>query len=291
VTLDQIPQQPDSASLIEEWTGRQESRVETIEQWPLNALNSLIAGRSSSPALDPEIAARACGHWMYFLPTVSQSQIDVDGHPKRGNFIPPLPQARRMWAKSVITYQGDLVVGQQVQKTSTISSIASKSGKSGELVFLNINNKYSQGDIALREEEQTLVYRDHQDYNDNVFTLRANATPEWSFPEQLSTAELFRFSAATYNAHKIHYDADYTRNVEKYPAVIAQGQFIATLVLTYALAAVNVNRCKHFTFKAVKPLFANRPCFIEGIRVEENKIEAWARELDGRVNMLAEIIL
>src|SRR5690606_38615304 len=123
--------------------------------------------------------------------------------------------------------------------------------------------------------------RDHQDYNDDVFTLTAKANPEWSFSEQLSTAELFRFSAATYNAHRIHYDADYTRDIEKYPAVIVQGQFIATLVLTYALAAAKVNRCKNFTFKAVKPLFVNHPCLIEGIRVDENKIEAWAREPDG----------
>lgn len=291
MTVEQIAQRRDSASLIKEWVGRQESRIETIEQWPLNALNSLIEGRSNLPALDPETAAHACSHWMYFVPGVSQSQIDVDGHPKRGGLIPPLPQARRMWAKSVITYQGDLAVGQQIQKTSTISSIESKSGKSGELVFLNINNKYSHGVTVLREEEQTLVYRDHQDYNDDVFTLKAKANSEWSFPERLSATELFRFSAATYNAHRIHYDADYTRDVEKYPAVIVQGQLIATLVLTYALAATGANRCKHFTFKAVKPLFVNRPCLIEGIRVDENKIEAWAREPDGRVNMLAEIIL
>lgn len=276
---------------IEDWKGRQHIAQEIIETWPLNGLASLIDGRSDIPAVGAQGAVHPCGHWLYFVPAVPQQEIDLDGHPKRGSFIPPLPQSRRMWAKSVITFHHDLQVGAQVDKTATISSIETKTGKSGELVFLGINNKYVQEGRLLREEDQTVVYRDHQDYDDDIFTLKAKPNADWSVPEQLNAAELFRYSAVTFNSHRIHYDADYTRNVEKYPAIIVQGQLIATLVLNHALAAAGVTRCRQFTFKAVKPLFLDRLFLIEGLRIGDDKIEAWAREEDGRVNMLAEIIL
>src|SRR5690606_15627298 len=105
-------------------------------------------------------------------------------------------------------------------------------------------NEYSKEGRVLREEEQTIVYRDHQDYDDSIFGLKAKPTPEWSFPETLSPTELFRYSAVTFNGHRIHYDADYTRDVEKYPAIIVQGQFIATLILSRCLAATGAGRCK-----------------------------------------------
>ena len=287
-------QKPDSRAMqgnIENWKGRQHIAHEIIEKWPLNGLASLIDNRSKVPAVDSMGAVHPCAHWLYFVPTVPQPEIDIDGHPKRGSFIPPLPQARRMWAKSVITYHDDLQVGKRVEKTATISSIETKTGKSGELVFLGINNRYMQEGRLLREEEQTVVYRDHQDYDDNIFTLRAKSAPDWSVPEKLNATQLFRYSAVTFNSHRIHYDADYTRDVEKYPAIIVQGQLIATLVLNHALMAAGVTRCRQFTFKAVKPLFVNRPFLIEGLRLGDGKIEAWAREEDGRINMLADIIL
>ncbi|WP_193088011.1 MaoC family dehydratase N-terminal domain-containing protein [Advenella sp. FME57] len=286
--------EPDSHAMqgnIEDWKGRQHIAKEIIEQWPLNGLASLIGGRSNVPTVDLLGGIHPCGHWLYFVPAVPQPEVDLDGHPKRGKFIPPLPQARRMWAKSVITYHHDLQVGKQVDRTATISSIDTKTGKSGEMIFLGINNRYTQEGRLLREEEQTVVYRDHQDYDDDIFTLRAKSGSDWSVPEKLNATELFRYSAVTFNSHRIHYDADYTRNVEKYPAIIVQGQLIATLVLNHALVAAGVTRCKQFTFKAVKPLFVDRPFFIEGLRLGDGKIEAWAREEDGRVNMLAEIIL
>src|SRR5690606_21970670 len=123
-----------------------------------------------------------CAHWLYFVPAVPQSNIDIDGHPKRGDFIPPLPQARRMWAKSEITYHADMRVGDRIEKVATISSLEKKSGRSGDLIFLEIDNKYLRdGDLA-REEKQTVVYRDHQPYDDSIFSAKAEEQAEWSFP-------------------------------------------------------------------------------------------------------------
>lgn len=287
----QIPDSHATQGKSEDWKGRQHIAKEIIEQWPLNGLASVIGSRTNIPTVDSQGAIHPCGHWLYFVPAVPQPEVDVDGHPKRGSFIPPLRQARRMWAKSIITYHHDLQVGKQVSKTATISSIETKTGKSGELVFLGINNRYTQDGRLLREEEQTVVYRDHQDYDDNIFTLSARCNADWSVPQTLNATELFRYSAVTFNSHRIHYDADYTRDVEKYPAIIVQGQLIATLILNHALAAAGITRCKQFTFKAVKPLFVDRPFLIEGLQPGDGKIEAWAREEDGRVNMLVEIIL
>jgi len=278
---------------FKDWEGRQTQADETLEQWPLTGLASLIDESSAVGAVGQAGALHPCAHWLYFTPSVAQSRIDVDGHPKRGSFIPPLPQARRMWAKSAITYHADMTLGQRVRKTATLSGVERKTGKSGDLVFVEIHNRYASvdGDILLREEVQTVVYRDHQDYDESLFKLRAEQAPEWSVPLQLGAVELFRYSAVTFNGHRIHYDPDYTRNVEKYPAIIVQGQFIATLLCSHALARAGATRCRKFAFKAVKPLFVDQPFFLEGRRLPTGAIEAWARQEDGRINMTAAIEL
>ncbi|ETF03960.1 acyl-CoA dehydrogenase [Advenella kashmirensis W13003] len=274
-----------------EWIGRQVSDIQTIEAWPLNGLKSLIGPELQRDAVDARAAVHPCAHWLYFVPVTEQSGIDVDGHPKRGDFIPPLALPRRMWAKSAITFAGDIMLGDRIEKVSTIASVDQKSGKSGELVFLEIDHKYLQDSRLLRHETQTIVYRDHQRYEDSIFTQLADEMPQWSHPTRLGPVELFRYSAITFNAHRIHYDADYTRNVEGYPSIIVQGQFIATLALSRALAALGMPRCKKFTFKAVKPVFSEQTVFIEGRKSEDGKILAWARQEDGRLNMTAEIEL
>jgi len=278
---------------FKEWEGRQTQADETLEQWPLTGLASLIDESSAVGAVGEAGAIHPCAHWLYFTPAVPQSRIDVDGHPQRGGFIPPLPQARRMWAKSAISYHADMRVGEQVRKTATLSRIERKSGKSGDLVFVEIHNRYASvsGDRLLREEAQTVVYRDHQDFDDGIFRLRVEQAPEWSAPFRLGAVELFRYSAVTFNGHRIHYDPDYTRDVEKYPAIIVQGQLIATLLSSQALAHAGAARCRKFTFKAVKPLFVDQPFFVEGRRLPDGSIEAWARQEDGRINMTAEIEL
>jgi len=274
-----------------EWVGRQISDTQTVEAWPLNGLKSLIEPQLQCDAVDARGAIHPCAHWLYFVPATEQSRIDVDGHPERGEFIPPLALPRRMWAKSAITFAGDIKLGDHIQKVSTVASVDQKSGRSGELVFLEIDNKYLLDNQLLRHEMQTIVYRDHQRYDDSIFTQLADEKPQWSHPTRLGAVELFRYSAITFNGHRIHYDGDYTRNVEGYPSIIVQGQFIATLALSRALVALGVPHCKKFTFKAVKPIFSEQTFFIEGRKNEDGKILAWARQEDGRVNMTAEIEL
>lgn len=273
---------------IDQWLNKEVSDQALIEQWPLAGLNSVLH-RDNAPAVSSDGAIHPCGHWLYFVPAVHQEQIDVDGHPKRGQFIPPFNQARRMWAKSVITYNKDMNVDDRVEKKSIISRIDKKTGKSGDLIFLEIKNIYSVQNQVAREELQTIVYRDHQEYDDGIFKSTVEETPQWSQMHQLGQVELFRYSAITFNGHRIHYDSEYTRNVEGYPDIIVQGQFIATLIMSKALAAESIAACKKFTFKAVKPIFVNRKFFIEGYRAGPNKIVAWAREESGLVNMTAEI--
>jgi len=119
---------------MKDWVGRQTSAVQVVEQWPLTGLDSLIGEQSECRAVDAAGVIHPCAHWLYFVPAVPQSNIDIDGHPKRGDFIPPLPQARRMWAKSEITYHADMRVGDRIEKVATISSLEKKSGKSGDLI-------------------------------------------------------------------------------------------------------------------------------------------------------------
>ena len=246
---------------MQKWLDKEMTNQSSIEQWPLGGLTSVL-GENDVTCIGRDGAIHPCAHWLYFVPSVHRSEVDMDGHPKRGKFTPPLPHARRMWAKSVITYSRPLRVGDKVEKKSIISNLEKKSGKSGSLVFLDVKHIYSVQNTVAREELQTLVYRDHQDYDDDIFRSKVEQTPSWSQAMQLGHVDLFRYSAITFNGHRIHYDSDYTRNVEKYPGIIVQGQLIATLVMSKALTSESIAACNRYTFKAIKPLFLDRQFFI-----------------------------
>lgn len=267
------------------WTGRTQDSVERCDAWPVKGLQALL-GEAGATVDGDEIPP--LGHWLFFAPTVPQGRIGPDGHPQRGDFLPPLPQPRRMWAASEVIFDEPLKVGQILRKSAQITQIVEKPGKSGALVFVTVQNVYEAEGRRALSEKQTLVYREDAAPGTAPPPPRpAPADSEWSLRIDPDPVLLFRYSAVTFNAHRIHYDLDYARDVEGYAGPVVQGQLTATLMLQALLRDRPGTRVTRFSFRAVQPLFSGAPFFVEG-RSESNSFLLWARDDRGNLAMTAE---
>ena len=248
-------------SLLGTWVGKQETLQDTITAAPV---------RSMAALLDRDIAIPKAGdplpplwHWLYFLPSAKQSELGEDGHPKRGGFLPPVPLPRRMWAGGSLDFIAPIHVGDTLTRTSCIQSISPKKGRGGDLVFVCVEHQYhgEQG-LCLRETHD-IVYRDSAAPTDKPLPPVAahtmvqsgnGATEVWSRDAVPDDVLLFRYSALTFNAHRIHYDRKYASEVEGYPGLVVHGPLIATLLLEL-LGQHTDKAIKRFTFKATRPIF------------------------------------
>ena len=204
-------------------------------------------------------------HWMHFGGVEAYDERGPDGHRRRGDFLPALPQLpRRMWAGSRVTFHGDLSAGAQLERTSTICDVTEKEGRSGPLAFATVRHAVHDGGRLLVEEEQTLVFREAPDGPATRPAAREAAVPgAWHRTVTPDAVMLFRYSALTWNSHRIHYDADYVRDVEGYPGLVIHGPLTATLLLDLA-ARHDGRRVQGFEFRALAPLFLGDTVRLDG---------------------------
>ena len=229
------------------------------------------------------------GHWLYFLPKAPQSQLSDDGHPRRGGFMPPVPLERRMWAGGALRFLRPLKIGTTIERRSTIRNVEHKAGANGDLLFVTLDHEVRDADDALCiEERQDIVYR-------GPSPARTSQIPEQ--PARSSDAQrevrpdpvlLFRFSALTFNSHRIHYDRDYARNVEGYPGLVVPGPLTATFLVDHFLREMPGTVIASFEFRACRPLFEGRP-FTLHLRRTAAGAELWATDFDGQPAMTARI--
>ncbi len=269
-----------------EWIGRTQVMRERLDAWPVRGLGAALE-RDFGVSEGDEVPG--LGQWLYFVPAVARSRMSEDGHPQRGGFLPPISLPRRMWAASDISFGRPRRTGEEVEKTARIASVSVKEGKTGVLVFLKIENIYRvDGEQAL-SEVQTLVYRDDPKLDEASPPPRpAPETAAWSEVVETDTALLFRYSAVTFNAHRIHYDAPYARTVEGYPDVVVHGQLTATLLLDALRRNVASQRPRTFGFRAMKPIFVGEPIFLEGAP-SGSGYELWARNANGHLCLSASV--
>ena len=252
------------------WTGRRQQLADTIS--PVQ-VRQMAACMDDAPRLqDPQAAPLPAGwHWLYFNPLEVQSRLGEDGHPQRGDFLPPVALPRRMWAGSRLQWQRAFTVGRQVTKSSEITSVAHKHGRSGEMVFVTVAHHYSDADGPLLREEHDIVYREAPAAAERAQLLdtgRRIAAGEHAFeragefikPVRADEVLLYRYSAATFNGHRIHYDVDYCRGVEGYPGLVVHGPLIATLLLGWvenelAQKLGGGRLIASFRFRALSPTF------------------------------------
>lgn len=267
------------------WIGRSEIRHDVFGPTPVAALNATL----DHPALDaaPGFPLPPLWHWLYFLPLHRQSELGPDGHAKRGGFLPPVPLPRRMWAGSQFEFRAPLRVGDRAERTSTIADVTVKEGRSGQLVFVKVRHEIRVNGAAepALVEFHDIVYRDAKKQGD------AEPPPQpapqgapWQREIVPDDVLLFRYSALTFNGHRIHYDRRYVTEVEGYPGLIVHGPLIATLLLDLLRRQLPAAPVASFRFKAVRPTFELHPFRISGSREGDN-VRLWAQDHEGWLTM------
>jgi 3-methylfumaryl-CoA hydratase len=271
--------------MFQDWIGREEVVTQRADGWPIRGLCALLGREDAS---HEGAAIPNAGHWTYFTPAVPQRLIDTDGHPQRGGLLPPFPQVRRMWAGSNVVFERPIRVGETLTKSTRIADIAVKDGRTGQLVFLKLANRYTVAGCAMLNETQTLVYR-HQPTADEPGPAPklAPANPDWSRRIEATPALLFRYSAVTFNAHHIHYDKPYATGEEGYATTVVQGQLVATILLEEVRCRYPNREVAAFDFRVVRPLFEGATFAIEGQRQDERTLALWSRAEDGAVSLSA----
>ena len=266
------------------WMGRTEAIHDVATVVPLRALSATLD--RDDPAIDLGTDVPPCWHWLYFLPLHRQSEIGPDGHAKRGGFLPPVPLPRRMWAGSRIAFAAPVRAGQAISRSSRIADVRMKEGRTGPLVFVNVHHEIrADGQLAIQEEHD-IVYRDMPAPGEPAPAgVPAPTNAQWTREIHPDDVLLFRYSALTFNGHRIHYDRRYVTEVEGYPGLIVHGPLIATLLLDLLRRQLPSAQVRHFSFKAMKPIFDIAPFKVCGRMEGDKTVKLWAVTPEGHLAM------
>lgn len=262
-----------SDTKFEDWISKSEVTDDFASASAMRGLQSIL----ELPNPDDEHLF-PLGHWLQFTPTAGTSELGEDGHPKLGGFLPPIPYPRRMWVGSRIAYHAPITVGQRITKTATIESITPKQGRGGGLIFLGLRHDIHTPDSLAITEYQTLVYREAApvdiDNPQQPKPPRETTSPEgdweWTAAVQPNEVTLFRYSALTFNSHRIHYDLPYATAVEGYPGLVVHGPLSATNILASFQQERGNPVLDAFEFTARSPLFVNEKAYVCGRQVEND---------------------
>jgi 3-methylfumaryl-CoA hydratase len=235
------------------WVGRSETRSEMLCAESLRRFAAALG-----EPLEVERVAPSLAHWAFFLPVVAPDQLGPDGHPRRGGFLPPITLPRRMFAAADMLFHAPLQLGAPATRISRIDAVTHKAGRSGDLLLVEIVHDIVQDGTLRVTERQTIVYRDAGAPTAPVVAIDLPAVPDeilW----QPRSVDLFRFSAVTFNSHRIHYDLPYATGAEGYPGLVVHGPFTAARL--FGLAA-RAGTPRGFAFRALAPLFVDQPVYL-----------------------------
>lgn len=263
--------------------GKTETRSDLATAAPIAALAATLDIEAQYPqAGDP---LPPLWHWLYFLPFPRQSELGPDGHAKRGGFLPPVELPRRMWAGGRVEFRHPLRVGDRMTRTSRIADVKFREGRSGALVFVLVRHEI--GDALT--EEHDIVYRDHPRPGDpSPAPQPAPADAAWEGVVHPDDVLLFRYSALTFNGHRIHYDRRYATEAEGYPGLVVHGPLIATLLVDLVRRNLPAAVVTRFEFRAVSPIFDTGAFSVCGKPEADGKtIRLWAKDPAGAMAMTA----
>ncbi|HLK50238.1 MAG TPA: MaoC family dehydratase N-terminal domain-containing protein [Bryobacteraceae bacterium] len=272
---------PVDIARLQTWIGKTETRTDQITIAPIAALSATFDRDDAEPR--PGDPLPPLWHWLYFLPRERQSELAPDGHAHRGGFVPPVPLPRRMWAGNKQEFYRPLRVGETVTRQSKILDVRSKEGRTGPLVFVRVRHEI--GDALVEEHE--IAYRDKAKPGD----VMPPATPapsrsQWERTIQPDDVLLFRYSALTFNGHRIHYDRRYATEVEGYPGLVVHGPLIASLLADLLRRSLPDAIVTSLTFRAMSPLFDTAPFTVCGQPEDNgNAVRLWARNAAGGLAM------
>ena len=272
---------------LREWIARTETRVDEATGAPIAALSATLDREDPEP--EPGTDVPPLWHWLYFLPLAKQSDIGPDGHAKRGGFLPPVPLPRRMFAGGRLEFRHPLQVGDTITRTSRILDVSGKQGRSGMLVFVTVRHEFANARGVALTEEHDIVYRENPRPDAPVPVPKPQPAPSGeAFSREIvpDPVLLFRYSALTFNGHRIHYDRPYVTGVEGYPGLIVHGPLIATLLVDLLRRNLPQAKVRRFSFRAIRPLFDIHRFTVCG-QTQGKRVALWARDHEGWLTMEA----
>jgi len=259
------------------WIGRETAAQDTIAPGRARALWASLGAGDGEPLTGA--ALPPLWHWLYFWELTPRARLGPDGHAAAGEFLPPLGQVRRMWAGSRVAFHRPLVIGEPARRRTTIADITAKQGRSGALTFVTLRHEITGKDGPAIAEEQDLVYRDPA-----AGPAKAGApAPDGGDRIERWTADpvlLFRYSALTFNAHRIHYDAPYANGMEGYRGLVVHGPLLATLMAGAAQRHRAGATLASFRFRALGPVFAEE-AFSVHVEDRGGTADVWVRDRQG----------
>jgi 3-methylfumaryl-CoA hydratase len=273
--------QPDLDHL-RQWIGRTNEASDVVTAQLVRGLRATLFMEIGTPK--PGDAAPLTTHWCLAQPVYPMSELGPDGHPARGGFLPPVPLPRRMWAGGELEFFEPLRVGDEATRTSRISDVTMKTGSTGVLCFVSVEHVIATArGIAIRER-QDIVYRD----------VSAAAAPSKPAPpppvakhresHMADPVLLFRYSALTFNGHRIHYDRDYVTKVEGYPGLIFHGPMQAAFIVELAAKLHGGTAPKKLVYRGVQPLFEGSE-FSVNANETNGGMELWTANAAGQPTM------
>ena len=269
------------------WIGRSETRADRATAMPIAALAATLDRDDPPPAEGTEVPP--LWHWLYFTPLTRASELGHDGHAKLGGFLPPVPLPRRMWAGGRLEFLQPLAVGDAITRESVIADVSGKSGRSGALVFVTVRHAIGHAGGVAVTEEHDIVYREAPRSGAPLQPPQAAPRDE-AFTREIvpDPVLLFRYSALTFNGHRIHYDRMYVTEVDGYPGLVVHGPLIATLLLDLLRRERPQARVRGFAFKALRPVFDIHRFSVCGRPDGEQRYRLWARDHEGALAMQAD---
>jgi len=274
---------------LRDWIGRKEEVEDYASQMQIHGLAALFDKKEVPKEGDP---IGPMGHWCFFMPRVPQSQIGPDGHPKRGDFMPPVPLPRRMFGGCRTTYHQPLRIGERIRRVAEITDVVIKPGRTGTLVICTVNNKmYGPNGLAITEDHD-IIYRDNPPADapagNSGKTPKAPDDHVWIRDVRPDPVMLFRYSAVTFNGHRIHYDRKYVTEVEGYPGLIVHGPLTAQHILELGLDQMPGRELVSYAFQARAPLFDVAPFKVAGKPTGDGKTLAlWSITPEGNVGTMS----
>jgi 3-methylfumaryl-CoA hydratase len=297
-------QSPESIDLnhLRQWVGRQHTSTDTLS---LRHARLMAVTLGQNPeSLQTQDPLPPLWHWLYFLEGLPPEQLGLDGHPARGGFLPPVPLANRMWAGGRLAFFTPLRLDEAAEKHSQVLSVEHKSGRSGDLVFVTVEHEIWQGGVRALREEHDIVYK-NPTRSQSQKPINVSPYPEpgqWHRQCRPDTTLLFRYSALTFNGHRIHYDQDHCRQVEGYENLVIHGPLNATLLAGLAQDVLQgltktsgdhndhgpaQRQLRHFVYRGLQAATLGTTLHYNA-NAEKDRLSLWVHRDDGVVSMQAE---
>lgn len=269
------------------WIGRTEQRSDLVTAAMAAGLAATLDRSDPEPVLGADMPDLI--HWLCFHPITPQHEIGPDGHPLRGGFLPPVPLPRRMWAGGRIAFHHPLRAGDEVLRQSRILNVDAKLGRSGPLVFVTVRHEIANAQGLAISEEHDIVYRETPAPDAPATPpLRAPTDEDYARTLRPDPVLLFRYSALTFNSHRIHYDRPYATEVEGYPGLVVHGPLIATLLVDLLRRQHPHARLRQFSYTAMRPTFDLHPFQLCGRDDDARTCSLWSRDHEGFLTMKAQ---